>query len=234
MGSYFNRYLLPVLIFILIFAFPAFSKDLTISYIDIGQGDSELIELPEGKNILIDAGDNDVSNKLISYLRERKIEKLDLVIISHPHLDHYGGLLQTSKIIPVIQVLDSGAPTSSTTYLKLLKQFMSKKVKFKIARKGEKINYHNGISLNILAPEDPLLKNSRSDANNASIVVRLTYNKVSFLFTGDIEAESQERLLTDKNTLKADILKVAHHGSRYTTSNEFLESIGWRRKVTIF
>lgn len=204
----------------------AFAQQLNVNFIDIGQGDSELIQLPDGKNILIDAGDKDATEKLVRFLKERKINKLDLVIISHPHLDHYGGLLGLLNYVDVDRVLDSGAPTSSTTYLSLLKKFASKKTKFSIVRKGEELKFTDNITLNVVAPEDPLLKNTKSDTNNASIVAKLTHNKVSFLFTGDIESESQERILSGGGDfIKSDILKVAHHGSRYTSSNEFLDKV---------
>lgn len=205
---------------------PAFAQQLNVNYIDIGQGDSELIQLPDGKNILIDAGDKEASKKLLDYFKQNKINKLDLVIISHPHLDHYGGLLGVLKQIPITEVYDSGAPTSSTTYLSLLKQFAAKKTKFSIVRRGQEFKFVDNIKLNIFAPEDPLLKNTKSDANNASIVAKLTHNKVSFLFTGDIEDESQDKILKESpNEIKVDILKVAHHGSRYTSSKEFLDTV---------
>lgn len=217
-------------LFSVLLALPSFAKDLTVSYIDIGQGDSELIELPEGKNILIDAGDREGANNLIAYLKERKIKKLDLIIITHPHLDHYGGLIKTLKDLKDLeigQVFDSGVKTTSSTYAKLLEQFLAKKVKFKIPRKGEKVNFNNDISLSILAPQEPLLTNTKSDINNSSIVAKLVYKNVSFLFTGDIEDESQEQILESfsPSDLNSTILKVAHHGSRYTTSDKFLEDV---------
>jgi competence protein ComEC len=210
----------------LLISLPAYAKDLTVSYIDIGQGDSELIELPDGKNILIDAGDQEGSAKLISYLKERNIKDIDLVIISHPHLDHYGGLLKAVKNLNIKQIYDSGAPTNSSTYLKLLKLLNEKKVKLTIARRNQELKFNDGINLKILAPEDPLFDNTRSDTNNASIVAKLTHNKVSFLFTGDIEEESQDRMIKNvPSLLDSTILKVAHHGSRYTTSDEFLSFV---------
>lgn len=216
------------LIFLLALSLPVFAKDLTVSYIDIGQGDSELVELPNGKNILIDAGDRDGSANLTTYLKQRKIKKLDLIIISHPHLDHYGGLIKTLKDIKdleISEVFDSGAKTSSSTYAKLLKQFFEKKAKLKMPRKGDTFNY-DGVNLKILAPQDPLLKNTKSDINNSSIVAKLSYGSVSFLFTGDMEEASQNQILSEEaSELKANILKVAHHGSRYTTSNEFLDAV---------
>lgn len=218
-------------IFILsFFACSSFAKDLTVSYIDIGQGDSELIELPDGKNILIDAGDREGANNLLAYLKNRKIKKLDLIIITHPHLDHYGGLikvLKEMKDLEITQVFDSGAKTTSSTYAQLLEQFLAKKVKFKIPRKGEEITYNKDLNLKLLAPQEPLLKNTKSDINNSSIVSKLTYKDISFLFTGDTEEESQNQILSSFSStdLKSSILKVAHHGSRYTTSNEFLDSV---------
>lgn len=204
----------------------AFAAQLNVNYIDIGQGDSQLIQLPDGKNILIDAGDKESTPKLLKFFKDRKINKIDLLIISHPHMDHYGGLLDLLNSVEVLQVFDSGAPTSSTGYLSLLKKFASKKTKFSIVRKGQEFKFTDNIVLNIFAPEDPLLKDTKSDINNASIVAKLTHNKVSFLFTGDIEAESQNKIIADSGTLlKSDILKVAHHGSRYTSSNDFLEKV---------
>lgn len=215
-------------LFLLALSLPVFAKDLTVSYIDVGQGDSELVELPNGKNILIDAGDRDGSANLTAYLKQRKIKTLDLIIISHPHLDHYGGLIKTLKDIKdleLVEIFDSGAKTSSSTYAKLLKQFLDKKAKLKMPRKGDSFNYEN-VNLKIIAPQDPLLKNTKSDINNSSIVSKLTYGSFSFLFTGDMEEDSQDQILKEQeNELKSTILKVAHHGSRYTTSNEFLDAV---------
>jgi competence protein ComEC len=227
MLSYFNlKTTIIVILFTLSVCLPSLAKDLTVSYIDIGQGDSELIELPDGSNIMIDAGDKDGAVKLVNYLKERNITKLDLFILTHPHMDHYGGLFQALKLLTIGQFLDSGAPTNSTTYLKLLRELKAKQVKYKISRRGDHFSFGNDIKVDILAPEDPLIKNSRSDTNNASIVAKLTYNKVTFLFTGDMEEESQDKLLKEGVAdLQADILKVAHHGSRYTSSNEFLKAV---------
>lgn len=223
--NYFSTFILSSIITLTPFA-SSFAAQMNVNYLDIGQGDSELIQLPDGKNILIDAGDREASKKILDFLKAKKIKKLDLVIISHPHLDHYGGLLGLIKQIPVTEVYDSGAPTSSTTYLSLLKQLSASKTKFSIVRKGQEFNYTDNIKISILAPEDPLLKNTKSDANNASIVIRLIHNKVSFLLTGDIEDESEEKILNEnKSALKSDILKVAHHGSRYTSSKEFLDNV---------
>lgn len=209
-----------------LFSNSAFAQQLNVNYIDIGQGDSELIQLPDGKNILIDAGDKESTPKLLNFFKSKNINKIDIMIISHPHMDHYGGLLDLLNSVDVLQVFDSGAPTTSSTYLSLLKKFAAKKTKFNIVRKGQDFKFTDNIVLNILAPEDPLLKDTKSDINNASIVAKLTHNKVSFLFTGDIEAESQNRIISGNSEfLKADILKVAHHGSRYTTSNEFLDKV---------
>lgn len=219
------RYIFLTLIINFLLILPIYAKDLQVNFIDIGQGDSSLIQLPDNKNILIDGGDKDSSKKLEKFLKDRKINKIDIMIITHPHLDHYGGLLNIARKFQIGQVLDSGAKTNAITYLQLLKILNSKKVKFKIARKGDNFNFDNNISLEIISPKDPLLKDTRSDINNSSIVAKLKYNKVSFLFTGDIENEIEEELLNNNIDIKANILKVAHHGSRHSSSEKVLRKI---------
>ncbi|GIW23414.1 MAG: hypothetical protein KatS3mg068_2421 [Candidatus Sericytochromatia bacterium] len=219
------KYLFFLILFQFLFIYPTYSKELVVSFIDINQGDSVLIQLPNNQNILIDGGDKEYSKYLEKFLKDRKIKQIDIMIITHPHIDHYGGLLNIAKKFEIKHVLDSGAKTNAITYLELLKILNSKKVKFSIARRGDKFSFENNLSLEILSPKEPLLKNTRSDINNSSIVAKLRYNNVSFLFTGDIENEIEEQLLRDNINISSDILKIAHHGSRHSSSEEFLKKV---------
>jgi len=220
------RYVLFILLLnVILLIIPAHANNLQVTFINVGQGDSSLIQLPDNQTILIDGGDKDASVKVEKVLKDKKINKIDIMIITHPHLDHYGGLLNIAKKFKIYQVLDSGAKTNAITYLELLKILNSKKVKFKIARKGDIFNFDNNISLEIISPKEPLLKGTRSDINNSSIVAKLKYNKIAFLFTGDIENEIEEQILKDNINIKSNILKVAHHGSRHSSSETFLNKV---------
>lgn len=203
----------------------AASGRMVISFLDIGQGDSELIQLPTGDNVLIDSGDNGMENRLVADLRDRGVTSLDMVIMTHPHADHIGAMDAVIKNFPVRLVLDSGSRTSTKTYTKLLKLIEEKHIALKLGRPGMTKNY-GPVKLEVLAPAEPLLKNTKSDLNNNSIVTKWTYGKFSVLMTGDIESEGLKPLMASGADLHATVLKVPHHGSRYTSTLPFLQAVG--------
>jgi competence protein ComEC len=202
----------------------AANGQLVVSFLDIGQGDAELLQLPNGDNVLIDGGDNGMEERLVGDLRDRGVKSLDMVIMTHPHADHIGALDAVFKAFPVRLVLDSGSRTSTKTYTKLLKLIAEKNIPLKLGRPGMTKQY-GAVKLEVLAPSEPLLKDTKSDLNNNSIVTKWTYGKVSFLMTGDIESEGLARLLKADVDLRATVLKVPHHGSRYTSGMDFLERV---------
>ena len=211
-------------------------KDLYINFIDVGQGDSTLITTQFNKKILIDGGGSefgstfDVGEKtLLPYLLKKKIHKLDYVIISHFDSDHVGGILTILEELNVKQVLIPKQVEYSENYNKFLDIVKKRNIKVKIVGEGNTINIDKNTYLDILWPEVKQIKDNV--LNNNSLIVRLCYKNFKMLFTGDIEEIAEQRLLQKyENTekLTADILKVAHHGSKSSSIAEFLEKVNPR------
>ena len=206
------------------------NKGLTVTFLNVGQGDSILIQTPGKKNILIDGGTYprqwstfDAGKMVVvPELKKRHIKKLDLVIATHPDLDHIGGLIAVLKKYPVGLFLDSGTIATTQTYEDLLKIIEKKKIKYKIAKPG-KLEIDPEIELEVLSPIDPSFINN---PNENSSVIRLSYGKISFLLTGDI-GNIAEACYVEKygNNLNSNILKLAHHGSNSSSSQHFLDHV---------
>ena len=213
--------------------------DLVVTFIDVGQGDSILIESPSGHKALIDGGgrQENASSRLIKkedpvgksiivpFLRKKGINELDLVILTHPHDDHVAGLPYVLEKIKVDMVLDSGQPHTSRGYYRFLKLIEQKKIPYKLARAGQVIDLGAGVKGYILHPSQPLISGTASDLNNNSIVIKLDHGKTSFLFMGDAGFEGEDRILSKGYSLISDVLKVGHHGSMTSTSVKLLESV---------
>lgn len=201
-------------------------KTADVSYLDVGQADAQLIRLPDGTTILIDAGDRGSANQIVPYLKNQGVTKIDLLIATHPHADHIGGManvireLDIGKIY-VPRVADSQTPTTKT-YEAMLKAISDKKLKMTQAKAGMTVYEADGAKLEFLAPN----AEKYDDMNNYSIVTKLTYGKTAFLFTGDAEAESEAEILKQysQSDLACDVLKVGHHGSTTSTTDRFLEA----------
>lgn len=218
------------------FIYKNIPKDLYINFIDVGQGDSTLITTQFNKKILIDGGGSefgstfDVGEKtLLPYLLKKKIHKLDYVIISHFDSDHVGGILTILEELNVKQVLIPKQVEYSENYNKFLDIVKKRNIKVKIVGEGNTINIDKNTYLDILWPEEKQITDNV--LNNNSLIVRLCYKNFKMLFTGDIEEIAEQKLLQKyENTekLTADILKVAHHGSKSSSIAEFLEKVNPR------
>jgi len=194
---------------------------LRVHFINVGHGDSCLIQTPGGHAILIDAGYRNAADEVVDYIKKAGVKELDLVIATHPHSDHVGGLSWVISSIPVKTVLDSGKPHTSVTYQKFLEAVKTRpKIKYKLGRAGQKYRFDD-VTLSILSPTDPLPKK----INNCSIVSRLVYGNVSFMLTGDAEAEIEKTIMRRHFGLKSAVLKVGHHGSRTSTTPTFLRAV---------
>ena len=199
---------------------------LELHLIDVGQGDALLIRSSSGKNVLIDSGPLKAAKKLLSYLDEQGVEQLDLVINTHAHADHIGGLPKLLKALSVKQVLDPIQVHPSSTYEKMIAALEAHQIPLKAARRGRRIGLGAGAQLRILGPREPLIKGSRSDTNSNSVILKLEVGNLSFLFMGDAEQDTEERLLRDGAAdLRATVLKVAHHGSAHASSEHFLKAV---------
>ncbi|MDS0526579.1 MBL fold metallo-hydrolase [Clostridium sp. SHJSY1] len=193
------------------------NSDLVIHYIDVGQGDSELIQV-DGKNILIDAGDN--KDDAYYYLKKLGVTTLDYIIATHPHEDHIGGM---DKVIDEMNVGTFYAPkitTNTKTFENMVNSLKKKNLQMKAPKVGEEINVGKA-KLTFLAPNGDNYK----ELNDYSIVVKVTYGSNSFLFMGDAEELSESEILKNGLDVSTDVLKVGHHGSNSSTSNNFLKKV---------
>jgi competence protein ComEC len=202
------------------------SGQLQIYMLDVGQGDSLLIITPERKTVLIDAGLSKAGDKILETLSRYKIDHIDLAVATHPHADHIGGMPKVLTAMPVKIFLDSGQAYPTASYEKLLVTIKEKIGSLEVARAGQEFELDSGAKLQVLGPSDPLLVNVRGSNENAnSVVLRLTFGHFRMLFTGDIEEETEQRLIEAGVDLRAQVLKVAHHGSQNATTEEFLNRV---------
>lgn len=218
-----------LLIIIVQVFYPA--DNLKVNFINVGQGDCILIEAPNKINILIDGGgtpqsDFDVGSKIvIPYLRRKGINEINLLILTHPDLDHLEGLLPVLREFKVDMVLDSGLPCDSSEYREFVSIIQKKGIPYHQAKAGDNFIFSNNLEIFLLNPLYDSDFYNDSDFNNASIVVKLFYKNADFLFTGDIEEAAEKKLLVWQNILQSDILKVGHHGSAASTNLEFLDKV---------
>ena len=207
-------------------------KDLKIYFIDVGQGDSCLIVTPNKKTILIDGGGSenyDVGkNVLVPYLLSRRIKHLDYIMISHFDTDHVGGLLTVMEELKVENAIVSKQAESCENYVKFIQIANEKHIKIVVVGKGDKLNIERNIYLDILWPKNDNLV-SENVLNNNSIVCKLKYKGFSMLFTGDIEKIAEKQIFNeyknDLDELNSSFLKVGHHGSKTSSTQEFLDAV---------
>jgi beta-lactamase superfamily II metal-dependent hydrolase len=236
---------------------PPSGKELQVHILDVGQGDSILIISPEGKSVLIDAGDTGRGKIVLEALGRNNVKQLDYFIATHAHPDHIGGADEVLNGIKALTVRDSGVvpatqspntnvngnkntkakpagksvelPTTRA-YLEFLDAVTKNGSQYAKAVPGEKFDLGGGAFLTVLAPIEPYfttdqLRGGGNEPNANSVVVRLDYGEFSMLFAGDAETQTEERMINKGATLDAKILKVGHHGSKYATSQNFLNSV---------
>ena len=215
--------LLLLLFLVSVFSLNTTAENLKFHFIDVGQGDSILIEEAGGQKILVDGGDraDRIAAGIINYLKDQKIEKLDYIISTHPHADHIGGLVDIIDSFEVGTVLDSGKIHSSKTYENYLIKIDQENINFKTPRQGDR--FEIGKSEIIFLHPDQKLENY--NLNNSSLVFVLKFGSQNFLFTGDVEAEVERKLLRENPELKVELIKVPHHGSKSSSFKGWIESL---------
>jgi len=204
-----------------------FFNDLCIHIIDVGLGESILIEAPKGRRILIDGGSNfkgdfDMGKNIITpILLSKKIITLDYVINTHPHGDHIGGLLYILRYFKVRGFVTGGYYVREPVFLEAIETIREKKIGFHVWNTGDGVSM-GGLKMIVLNPD----REYRADnLNNASLVMKIIYGERSFLFTGDIERDMEERLIMKNAPLRADVLQVPHHGSNNSNTLPFLMAV---------
>lgn len=195
--------------------------ELKAHYIDIGQGDSFFIQLPNGETTLIDGGPRSSSKRLISYLDELGVEKIDHLIATHPHEDHIGGLPEVVRNYDLGNIYMPNKTANTAIFEELLLEIKKKNMEINIATGGDTLIDKEGLKIEILGPNGE----SYNNTNDYSIITKITYGENSFLFTGDAEKTSENEMLEKGYNLSADVLKVGHHGSSSSTSEDFLKKV---------
>lgn len=195
---------------------------LQVHYIDVGQGDCQLI-VSSSETVLIDCGEREYYERVIDYIKGLNISKLDYVVVSHPHTDHMGGMSYIidefdvgTVIMPKIQ--DSALPNTNA-YKRLLTSISEKNIKVKYAEPGKKYGV-GGAVMTVLSPVKDY-----DNLNNYSAAVRITHGENTFLFTGDIEKKAEADILSSGGDVSATVLKAAHHGSSGSSSKAFIDAV---------
>ncbi|MTV47720.1 MBL fold metallo-hydrolase [Heliobacillus mobilis] len=191
-----------------------------VHFIDVGQADSIYIQLPNHNDILIDGGNRADGQKVVDYLKAQGVDDLEAVIATHPHEDHIGGLPDVLQAYQVDSFYMPNAVTTTRTFEDLLIAVKENHAKTIVAKAGMKLEVPGAEEV-ILAPEI----GDSDDLNNSSVVLKLNYGQTSFLFTGDAENLSEVQMLSNGYDVSADVLKVGHHGSQYSTSKGFLDNV---------
>ena len=209
---------------------------LEMDFLNVGQGDAILIKTPKGQTVLIDGGpDNKVLEKLGKYLTPLQ-KRIDLIILTHPHTDHISGLIEVLRRYDIGLVILSGAEIKTDVYAEFLKATKTNNVQILIAEAGQAIHFDKNLEFDIISPDknlSSLVFNKKSesfgtggnDVNDASIVGKLIYNNFSIMFMGDATSKIENQLLAYGDNLKSDILKVGHHGSKYSSFTNFLKIV---------
>ena len=193
------------------------NSNLEVYYFDVGQADSILIR-ENDNNILIDAGNNEDGEKLVDYLKnDLNIEKFNMVVGTHPHEDHIGGLDNVIDSFDIDTILMPNATSTSKTFENVLDSIEKKDYKITVPKINEEFNYNN-INIKVL-----YTGTDEKDLNNTSIVLKLTYQNNKFLFMGDATSKVEKKLLNED--IKSDVLKIGHHGSEYSTTKNFLDKV---------
>jgi beta-lactamase superfamily II metal-dependent hydrolase len=211
----------------------ASGKELQVHVLDVGLGDSILVVAPSGKTVLVDAGPPGAGKKILEALKRLGVDHLDYFVATHAHADHVGGADEVFKALNVGQVFYSGFPQTTREYDDFLKAVQQKNIKLdKAVPDQPPIDLGDGVLLRVLAPIEPSFTAKDLSAggnvpNANSIVMRLDYGAFSMLLAGDAEEQTERRMVERGAEFAASVLKVAHHGSKYATSADFLKRGGF-------
>jgi competence protein ComEC len=199
----------------------AATKNMSVHFINVGQGDATYIKTPAGADILIDGGRQGMGDDVVRYLKKLKVDDIEVMIATHPDADHIGGLDEVLKAYKVESIYAPKVSHTTVAYKNFLNAVKAERRTIKTASVGVKIPL-TGITAKFVGP---VKSYSKSALNDWSAVLHITYNKNKFLFAGDAEKASETDMIKAKQTLKADVLKVGHHGAKTSSSTNFLNVV---------
>jgi len=193
----------------------------TVTFLDVGQGDSIWLHTPDGLNYLVDGGATTKGATVVGHLSGHGVSRLDAVMLSHPDADHVGGLTTVVQAISTTVLIHNGQPKDTAAYQDFMNEVQRQAIPTVIARAGQSLAWGNFISATVLNPSEPLFR----EVNDNSVVLRVTYGTFATLLPGDISSTAEGAILGRGFPLNAQLLKVAHHGSRYSSSTAFLNAV---------
>lgn len=195
-----------------------FSDDMVVHFIDVGQGDSTFIELPNGEAMLIDAGESDQANKVITYIHSQGYDTIDYVVATHAHSDHIGGLPDVLENFNIENFYMTSAVATTQIYEKMLYDVQNSGANIHDVMAGDVILDEANLLIEVVGPKVI----DEGEQNNNSVIVKLTYGDDKFLFTGDAEKSEEDGVWTN---IKSNVLKVGHHGSDSSSTSNFLKKV---------
>lgn len=195
--------------------------NMIVNYIDVGQADAILVEVGS-KKLLIDAGKTEAGEKVAEFLDDKNVKKIDYVIATHPHEDHVGGMSYIIDNFDIGKFYSPKVTTTTKTYENMINSLKKKNLKITSLKGGEDPGIDlDGAKIEVFSPNSYKYE----DLNNYSPIIKITYGEKSFLFTGDAEKEIENEVIDKNVDLKSDVLKVGHHGSTSSTTQEFLNEV---------
>lgn len=215
--------LIALLIFLLGFSGICFGEDLSVTLLNVGQADSILIQTAD-KRVLIDAGE--AKKQAYEILKSKSIDRLDLVVATHPHDDHIGGMQAVVDNIAIKVYMDNGRPHTTTGYSNLMESVENKVMggmRYIVGKQGQRLNFGKEAHFEVLWPDEKGIQGSRSDINANSIILKLVHGDVCFAFMGDAEAETEQAVAPLIGSCQ--VLKVSHHGSPHSSTPVLLNTL---------
>jgi competence protein ComEC len=203
----------------------------SVDVMAVGKADAILLSSATGKHVLIDGGEAETAPAVLQHLRARSACPLDLILLSHPHADHLGGLPRVVEDCGTRKYMDGGFPHASKSYARLLAILEERGIPLLRAEAGRQIELGPGVSLTLLGPPQPFLREGDDGVNASSVVSRLAAGKSSVLLAGDADAAEEAWLLERGQPLRSTVLKVGHHGSRTSSTARFLAAVSPRLAV---
>jgi competence protein ComEC len=212
------------IIFLLILSSGCIANDdqtrLNITFFDVGQGDACLLQV-HNNTMLVDAGPYEAGPGIIDWLKARNITSLDVMVATHPHSDHIGGMPAVLKQEKTGVFIDAGDTHTTPAYEVLLKTIEKYQIPYRIVHEGDQIDLDPGVSIRVLSPDSTY----SGDLNDNSIVLEITSGSRRILLMGDAGISIEDKLLEEGRDLNADLLKVGHHGSRHSSGRRFIDAV---------